>query len=91
MSVFLANRVAERAHTRAQIPWFCQLKGNEFFCQVEADFIQDAFNLTGLNAMVGYYDDALDIIMDIEPGMPTCATVQVCANCILLCKLHMLC
>jgi hypothetical protein len=36
------------------IPWFCSLKGNEFFSQIDADFIQDAFNLTGtLTARVG--------------------------------------
>jgi hypothetical protein len=30
------------------IPWFCSLKGNEFFTQIDAEFIQDAFNLTGI-------------------------------------------
>ena len=49
------------------IPWFCQLKGNEFFLQVETEFIEDSFNLTGINAMVPYYyNNALEMILDSE-------------------------
>lgn len=48
------------------IPWFCSLKGNDFFCVVEDSFLQDSFNLTGLDSLVPYYDNALDLILDIE-------------------------
>ena len=48
------------------VPWFCSLKGNEFFCEVEDSYVQDSFNLTGLNSMIPYYDNALDLILDIE-------------------------
>ena len=34
------------------ISWFCSLKGNEFFCEVEGDFIQEDFNLSGLSSLV---------------------------------------
>lgn len=34
------------------IAWFCSLRGNEFFCEIEEDFIQDDFNLSGLSGQV---------------------------------------
>ncbi|KAJ2779186.1 casein kinase 2 regulatory subunit [Coemansia javaensis] len=48
------------------IAWFCSLRGHEFFCEVEDEFIEDEFNLTGLNQDVSYYNEALETILDGE-------------------------
>ncbi|KAI8057747.1 casein kinase II regulatory subunit-domain-containing protein [Syncephalis plumigaleata] len=49
------------------ISWFCSLPGHDYFCEVEEEFIEDDFNLTGLSTMVSYYQEALEMILDIEP------------------------
>lgn len=49
--------------------WFCSLPGNDFFAQVDEEFLMDEFNLTGLAAAVPYYHQALNIILDVEPGV----------------------
>ncbi|KAJ7467292.1 casein kinase subunit II beta [Mycena galericulata] len=46
------------------ISWFLSSKGNEYFCEVDEDFILDSFNLTGLDAEVANYDQALDVLND---------------------------
>lgn len=49
------------------IGWFCSLPGHEYFAEVSEDFIEDDFNLTGLNALVPFYREALEMILDVEP------------------------
>lgn len=46
------------------VTWFLSTKGNEYFCEVDEDYILDRFNLTGLNAEVQHYAQALDLITD---------------------------
>ncbi|KAJ7862238.1 casein kinase II, regulatory subunit [Mycena olivaceomarginata] len=46
------------------ISWFLSSKGNEYFCEVDEDFVLDRFNLTGLNTEVESYAQALDLITD---------------------------
>ena len=48
------------------IGWFCSLKGNELFVEVDDDYIRDSFNLYGLRSRVRYYDLALDQILGSE-------------------------
>jgi casein kinase II subunit beta len=50
------------------ITWFCSLPGHEYFCEVTEDFIVDDFNLTGLNALVPFWKEAMEMVLDVEPG-----------------------
>ncbi|KAL5488096.1 CKB1 [Sanghuangporus weigelae] len=49
------------------ISWFCALPGHEYFCEVSEDFIEDDFNLTGINAMVPFWKEAMEMVLDVEP------------------------
>ncbi|KAL6309668.1 casein kinase II regulatory subunit-domain-containing protein [Sparassis latifolia] len=53
--------------TLTWISWFCSLPGHEYFCEVAEDFIEDDFNLTGLNAMVPFWKEAMEMVLDVEP------------------------
>lgn len=50
--------------TSTWVSWFLASKGNEYFCEVDDDYILDRFNLTGLNAEVQHYPQALDLVTD---------------------------
>jgi casein kinase II subunit beta len=55
--------------TLTWISWFCSLPGHEYFCEVTEEFIEDDFNLTGLNALVPFWKEAMEMILDVEPGV----------------------
>ncbi|PVU86941.1 hypothetical protein BB559_006307 [Furculomyces boomerangus] len=48
------------------ISWFCSLAGHEYFCEVQEEFIEDDFNLTGLPQIVKNYEKAIYFILDID-------------------------
>lgn len=41
---------------------FCSLLGHEYFAEVSEEFIEDDFNLTGLQTQVAMYKEALEVI-----------------------------
>lgn len=55
---------SESDYANSWIAWFLSTKGNEYFCEVDEEYILDRFNLTGLNSEVQYYGQALDLITD---------------------------
>ncbi|KAB5583022.1 casein kinase II subunit beta-1 [Coniochaeta sp. 2T2.1] len=46
---------------------FCSLLGHEYFAEVSEEFIEDDFNLTGLQGQVAMYKEALEMILDVDP------------------------
>ena len=46
---------------------YCSLMGHEYFVEVSEDFIEDDFNLTGLQSQVPLFKEALELILDVEP------------------------
>lgn len=44
---------------------FVSSRGNEYFCEIDEEYLTDRFNLTGLNTEVHYYQHALDLVNDV--------------------------
>jgi hypothetical protein len=51
--------------TRFYLGQFISSRGNEYFCEIDEEYLTDRFNLTGLNTEVQYYQYALDLITDV--------------------------
>ena len=49
-------------YSKYWVDWFLSSKGNEYFCEVDEDYIADKFNLTGLNTEVQHYQAAMDLL-----------------------------
>ena len=56
------------------ISWFCQLDGNEFFIEVEDNFIKSSMNLYGLQKSIKNFKHYLDIIL--SPDSPSDTNLQ---------------
>ncbi|KAJ7769548.1 casein kinase II, regulatory subunit [Mycena olivaceomarginata] len=76
--VSILSMDSDSDYSMSWISWFLSSKGNEYFCEVDEDFILDRFNLTGLNAQVADYAQALNLIMDQLDGheLPEYLNVQ---------------
>ncbi|TAQ89440.1 hypothetical protein B7494_g2201 [Chlorociboria aeruginascens] len=62
------NKMSSSSGTpESWISSFCSLLGHEYFAEVSEDFIEDDFNLTGLQTQVAMYKEALEMILDVEP------------------------
>ena len=48
------------------ITWFTELPGNEFFCEIDEEFIRSDFNLYNLERKVRNYSEARKIILDLD-------------------------
>lgn len=44
---------------------FTSSRGNEYFCEIDEEYLTDRFNLTGINVDVQYYQYALDLVTDV--------------------------
>lgn len=61
---YVADTLSE--FTEYWIDLFLGIKGNEYFCDIDDEYIRDRFNLTGLNQEVSKLLVLIDIITDIN-------------------------
>ncbi|KAJ1714518.1 hypothetical protein G4B11_009792 [Aspergillus flavus] len=62
LPVYLPPSSDDTANWRTQ---FISSRGNEYFCEIDEEYLTDRFNLTGLNTEVPYYQYALDLVTDV--------------------------
>ncbi|ODQ60261.1 hypothetical protein WICANDRAFT_30135 [Wickerhamomyces anomalus NRRL Y-366-8] len=55
---------SESEFTEFWIDWFLGTKGNEYFCDIDVEYITDKFNLTGLYSDVERVPQAIEVITD---------------------------
>jgi casein kinase II subunit beta len=55
---------------------FCSLLGHEYFAEVSEEFIEDDFNLTGLQGQVPMYKEALEVCYSIYLRISIYSDVQ---------------
>jgi len=59
------NTETDSEYTSYWRDWFINSRGNEYFCEIDEEYLTDRFNLTGLNTEVQYYQYALDLVTDV--------------------------
>ncbi|KAL4809667.1 casein kinase II, regulatory subunit [Aspergillus unguis] len=59
------NSETDSDYTSYWRDWFISSRGNEYFCEIDEEYLTDRFNLTGLNTEVPYYQYALDLVTDV--------------------------
>ena len=55
------NMSSSSGSPESWISSFCSLLGHEYFAEISEDFIEDDFNLTGLQTQVAMYKEALEV------------------------------
>ena len=66
------------------VSWFLGCKGNEYFCEIDEEYITDRFNLTYLNSEVHHYNEALELITDgfgWQPGFGNSLLTSLRSKC----------
>ena len=59
------ERILSSLELKLTFNQFISSRGNEYFCEIDEDYLTDRFNLTGLNTEVQYYQYALDLVTDV--------------------------
>lgn len=70
--------------TEYWVDWFLGMKGNEYFCDIDVEYIKDRFNLTGLNAYVEKISLLIDLVTDaavIDENQPQRVKDRIEENC----------
>ena len=58
------SSASDSDYANSWVSWFLGCKGNEYFCEIDEEYITDRFNLTYLNTEVHHYNEALELITD---------------------------
>lgn len=64
---------SEGSYAKSWVSWFLSSKGNEYFCEVDDEYILDRFNLTGLNTVVRGYNTAFELVTDSLGASLSCS------------------
>jgi len=78
MSSFLESPETSSLIDETWINWFCCLRGNHVYCEVDKQFIEDSFNLFGLkNYITKDFNKVLYTILDRGMSRPIDVLIYV--------------